>query len=166
MRFMGGREFGAIAGERPSVFAAEDVERLVARRTMALPCFAETGGPFAGQRGRVEGPVPETDAERAALATLYVVLMTDHCLGALGAQGRVVVEGAFTANRFFGPLLAGLAEARDVVVSDDSSGTTCGAWLLDAWGRQPDTAPAPVEPWSPSGWRAYRDAWLAAAGAG
>jgi sugar (pentulose or hexulose) kinase len=165
IRFMGGREFGAIAGEQPAPFTAEDVERLIAQRTMALPCFAETGGPFAGQVGRVQGPVPQTDAERAALATLYIVLMTDHCLAALGAAGRVVVEGAFTANPWFGPLLAGLVDGREVSVSDDSSGTTCGAWLLDAWGREPEAGAAPVEAWCPSGWTAYRVAWRAAVGA-
>ena len=165
IRFMGGREFGAIAGEQPAPFTAEDVERLIAQRTMALPCFAETGGPFAGQVGRVQGPVPQTDAERAALATLYIVLMTDHCLAALGAAGRVVVEGAFTANPWFGPLLAGLVDGREVSVSDDSSGTTCGAWLLDAWGREPEAGAAPVGAWCPSGWTAYRVAWRAAVGA-
>lgn len=166
MRFMGGREFGAIAGERPASFGLAEIEKLIAQRSLALPCFAETGGPFAGQAGRIIGPAPATPAEQAALATLYVVLMTDHCLAALGAQGRVVVEGAFTANPWFGPLLAGLAEGRDVAVSDDSSGTTCGAWLLDAWGREPEAGTAPVEGWSPPGWRAYRNAWLAAAEAG
>ena len=165
IRFMGGREFGAIAGERPAPFTAEDIERLIACGTMALPCFAETGGPFAGQLGRVEGAVPQTDAERAALATLYVVLMTDHCLHALGASGRVVVEGAFTVNPWFGPLLAGLADDREVKVSDDGSGTTCGAWLLDAWGSAAGAAAMPVKAWDPPGWRAYRDAWRTRAGA-
>lgn len=165
MRFMGGREFSVLAGERPAPFTADDVERLVERQTMALPCFAETGGPFAGQAGRVVGALPATDAERAALATLYVALMTDHCLDALGASGRVVVEGAFTANPWFGPLLAGLADGRDVTVSDDSSGTTCGAWLLDTWGREAQPADAPVKAWNPAGWRAYRDAWRARAAA-
>lgn len=165
MRFMGGREFANLAGERPAPFTAEHIERLVARQTMALPCFAESGGPFAGQLGRMTGEVPQTAEERAALATIYVVLMTDHCLGALGAQGRVVVEGAFTANPWFGPLLAGLADGREVAVSDDSSGTTCGAWLLDAWGQQADGVAAPVQSWNPAGWRAYRDAWRVEAGA-
>lgn len=165
MRFMGGREFGALAGAQPAAFARADVERLIAQGSMALPCFAETGGPFAGQGGRVDGPAAQTDAERAALATLYVALMTDHCLEALGASGRVIVEGAFTANPWFGPLLAGLSEGREVTVSDDSSGTTCGAWMLDAWGQEPAAGAVPVAAWAPSGWRAYRDAWLVAAGA-
>ncbi|MDR7268954.1 sugar (pentulose or hexulose) kinase [Pelomonas saccharophila] len=165
MRFMGGREFGAIAGARPAAFGQAEVEKLIAQRSLALPCFAETGGPLAGQAGRIAGPAPATPAEQAALATLYVVLMTDHCLNALGAEGRVVVEGAFTANPWFGPLLAGLREGRDVSVSDDSSGTTCGAWLLDAWGTAPEPAGEPVAALNPMGWRAYRDAWRTQAGA-
>ncbi|MFN3860704.1 MAG: FGGY-family carbohydrate kinase [Roseateles sp.] len=165
MRFMGGREFAAIAGTQPAPFERADIERLIAQGTMALPCFAQTGGPFAGQPGRFVGPMPSTPAERTALATLYVALMSDHCLDALGASGRVVVEGAFTANAAFGPLLAGLAERRDVAVSDDGSGTTCGAWLLQAWGSQPEMAPAPVPAWNPAGWRAYRDSWRARVGA-
>jgi len=165
MRFMGGREFGAIAGTQPASFGLNELQRLIAQRTLALPCHAETGGPFAGQAGRIHGPAPVTPAERAALATLYVVLMTDHCLAALGASGRVVVEGAFTANAWFGPLLAGLAEGRDVTVSDDSSGTTCGAWLLDAWGSRPEAAAQPVAALNPPGWRAYRDAWRTHVGA-
>ncbi|MCE4552980.1 FGGY-family carbohydrate kinase [Roseateles cellulosilyticus] len=163
MRFMGGREFAAVAGDPPAPFTREDVERLVARGTMALPCFAETGGPFSGHTGRIVGLAPETSAEQAALATLYVALMADHCLEALGARGRVIVEGAFTVNGEFGPLLAGLADHRKVIVSDDSSGTTCGAWLLGARGRQPAASAEPVPAWQPAGWRAYRDAWRAAA---
>lgn len=160
IRFMGGREFAALAGEQPAAFGATDLERLITRRTLALPCFAETGGPFAGQVGQVVGPAPETDAERAALATLYVSLVADHALRALGASGRVIVEGAFTANPWFGPLLAALADDREVTVSDDASGTTCGAGLLAAWG-QVRAAPlaAPVVPVTLPGWRGYRDDW-------
>ncbi|KQV61151.1 L-fuculose kinase [Pelomonas sp. Root1217] len=165
IRFMGGREFGAIAGTQPASFGLDELQRLIAQQTLALPCFAETGGPFAGQPGRITGPAPKTPAEQAALATLYVVLMADHCLAALGTTGRVVVEGAFTANPWFGPLLAGLAEGRDVTVSDDSSGTTCGAWLLNAWGSAPEATAAPVAALNLPGWRAYRDAWRTKAGA-
>lgn len=159
MRFMGGREFGALAGERPASFSLADLQRLVAQQTLALPCFAETGGPFAGQTGRVVGPAPASPAEQAALATLYITLVTDHCLHALGVSGRVIVEGAFTANPWLGPLLAGLADGREVIVSDDSSGTTCGAGLLAGWGMSPPGGASAVAALNMPGWRAYRDAW-------
>lgn len=163
MRFMGGREFAALAGAQPAPFGIAEIEKLVAQQTLALPCFAETGGPFAGQAGRIEGPAPATDAERAALATLYVVLMADHCLSALGAEGApVIVEGAFTANPRFGALLAGLRDGREVVVSDDSSGTTCGGWLLARWGEPLVAPPAEaVAALNFAGWQAYREAWRA-----
>ncbi|MBW8845770.1 MAG: L-fuculose kinase [Burkholderiales bacterium] len=167
MRFMGGREFGVIAGAEPAAFGLAEIEALIARRTMALPCFAETGGPFAGQAGRVDGPLPATPAESAALATLYVVLMADCCLSALGAEGApVVVEGAFTANAWFGGLLAGLRDGRQVIVSDDASGTTCGGWLLSQWGREVAAPQEAVEAVNPAGWRAYREAWRARAESG
>jgi hypothetical protein len=50
-------------------------------------------------------------------------------------------------------------DGRLVSVSDDGSGTTCGAWLLDAWGREAGAGAAPVQAWNPGGWRAYREAW-------
>jgi L-fuculokinase len=159
MRFMGGREFSAIAGAEAQPCTQADLEKLLAQQTFALPCFAEAGGPFAGQAGRVEGLAPATPAERTALATLYVTLMTDYCLDALGSSCAVVVEGAFTANPFFGPLLAALQDGRAVAVSDDSSGTTCGAWLLNDWGREAAKPAGAVEPLNLAGWREYRDAW-------
>jgi sugar (pentulose or hexulose) kinase len=70
MRFMGGREFAALAGPSPQPCTQDDLARLIARGTLALPCFAETGGPFAGSVGRIDGPQPSTPAERYALATL------------------------------------------------------------------------------------------------
>lgn len=166
MRFMGGREFAALAGGQPAGFGREVLEKLIGQRTLALPCFAETGGPFAGLAGRIDGPAPATPAEEAALATLYVVLMTDHCLAALGADAPVVVEGAFTANPWFGALLAGLRDGREVIVSDDASGTTCGGWLLSQWGGEiAMPREAAVAALDLPGWRAYRDAWQAQAGA-
>lgn len=162
MRFMGGREFGALAGDQPGTCSFEQLERLIARGTMALPCFADGGGPFAGQAGRIDGPLPADVGERFALATLYCVLMTDYCLDALGARGPITVEGAFTANPWFGPLLASLRPHQALAYSDDASGTTCGGWLL----RYPD-APATAQhhskpPRTVAGLPAYRTAWRTA----
>ncbi len=164
MRFMGGREFGALAGDQPGTCSFEQLERLIARGTMALPCFADGGGPFAGQAGRIDGPPPADVGERFALATLYCVLMTDYCLDALGARGPITVEGAFTANPWFGPLLASLRPRQALAYSDDASGTTCGGWLL----RYPDAPPTarhhPKPPRTVAGLPAYRTAWRTALG--
>jgi len=161
MRFMGGREFAELAGphERGEACTLADLERVMNRGTLALPSFAAAGGPFAGRAGRILGPAPQNARERYALATLYLVLLTDYCLDALGAAGPLSVEGSFTANQWFGVLLAGLRPRQKVSYSDDGSGTTCGAWLL----RYPDSIPPAsgktVPPTSCESLLAYRQHW-------
>jgi sugar (pentulose or hexulose) kinase len=165
MRFMGGREFGELAGDEPVQCSAGDLQRLIDLHTMALPCFASAGGPFGGRAGSVTGPAPQTAQERYALATLYCVLMSDYCLTALGAcQGEIVVEGSYTGNPYFAPLLAALRPGQAVVSSDDASGTTCGAWMLAHWPGAADAATAAggAAPLALPGWAAYRARWLAA----
>lgn len=162
MRFMGGREFAELAGAQPVPCGFDAVERLVARGTLALPCFAATGGPFAGRAGSIDGPPPADAQERYALATLYCALMTDYCLDALGAAGPLAVEGSFTANPWFGPLLAALRPAQPVSYSDDASGTTCGGWMLRYRDAPPPGASTPVAARPPAGFEAYRARWRAA----
>jgi sugar (pentulose or hexulose) kinase len=162
MRFMGGREFGELAGaqERGQACSLADLARMIGQDTFALPCFAATGGPFAGRAGRIAGPALQNAAERYALATLYVVLMTDYCLGALGATGPLSVEGSFTANPWFGRLLAALRPQQAVSYSDDGSGTTCGGWLLRYRDGTPPGTVTAVAPVSLAGLEAYRARWL------
>jgi hypothetical protein len=165
MRFMGGREFASLAGEAPQACSLDDLARLVARGTLALPCFAETGGPFAGSSGRIAGPPPATPCERYALATLYCVLVTDYCLDALGAAGPIAVEGSFTANPCFGALLATLRPQQEVIYSDDASGTTCGGWLLRYRDGVPPGTSTRIEALALPGLDAYRQRWLEAVSA-
>jgi L-fuculokinase len=162
MRFMGGREFGALAGPNPQACSFDAIERLVARGTMALPCFADTGGPFAGHAGRIEGPAPQDAEERYALATLYCALMTDYCLDQLRAAGPLAVEGSFTANPRFGPLLAALRPQQPVTYSDDASGTTCGGWMLRYRDAVPPAGARAVQAQAPAGLDEYRQRWLSA----
>ncbi|AVR95728.1 FGGY-family carbohydrate kinase [Pseudoduganella armeniaca] len=161
MRFMGGREFAELAGARPAAYPAAALQRIVCSGTYALPGFAGAGGPFAGRRGSIVGPAPVNDAERSALATLYVALMSDYCLDALGAGDDVVVEGSFTNNPCFAPLLAALRPGRRIAVTDDASGTTCGGWMLAHWGRVPPVQASVAQPLALEGLAAYRLAWLA-----
>lgn len=162
MRFMGGREFGELAGNAPVTCTLDDIARVMEQGTMAVPSFA-AGGPFAAHAGSITGPAPQTATERYALATLYCVLMSDYCLEMLGADtGPVIVEGSYTANPHFAPLLAALRPGQTVEVSADTSGTTCGGWMLAHWGRAPEGAnvkanPAPIPLLQP-----YRTQWRAA----
>jgi sugar (pentulose or hexulose) kinase len=162
MRFMGGREFAALAGNEPQLCSLSHLEQLIARGTMALPCFADSGGPFAGRAGRINGQAPQDAGERFALATLYCALMTDYCLDALGAKGPIAVEGSFTNNPWFGPLLAALRPQQEVSYSDDASGTTCGGWLLRCRDGVPPGSASVTAPCAIEGLQAYRARWQAA----
>jgi sugar (pentulose or hexulose) kinase len=161
MRFMGGREFGAIArgtdGTPPADFLASDLSAMVRQATFALPAFAQAG-PFAQRNGGIAGPAPASAAQRSALATLYLVLMCDYCLDALGVRGDVVVEGAFTGNAYFAPLLAALRTGR-VLATDDTSGTTCGGWLLHRRDGKPRLQGHAAEALALDGLQAYRQRW-------
>jgi L-fuculokinase len=159
MRFMGGREFAALAGDAAAVCRVSDLQAMIARGCYALPCFAEAGGPFSGRQGSVVGPAPVSGRESYALATLYCVLMSDYCLDALQASGPVAVEGSFTGNPHFAPLLAALRPQQAVSVSDDSSGTTCGGWMLHHWGRKPALGGTLAHPLALDGLLDYRNAW-------
>jgi len=161
MRFMGGREFGALAGADPVACSVADLQQIIGQGTYALPAFADAGGPFAGRTGSVIGPALPTDGERTALATLYCVLMSDYCLTALGAAGDIVVEGSFTNNPHFAPLLAALRRGQQVTVTDDASGTTCGGWMLAHWGTAPTVHAHAAEAIALQGWAQYRERWLA-----
>ncbi|QBE62794.1 FGGY-family carbohydrate kinase [Pseudoduganella lutea] len=161
IRFMGGREFGALAGTEAMPCSVADLQQIIDQGTYALPAFAEAGGPFAGRKGSVVGPALPTDAERTALATLYCVLMSDWCLTALGSAGDIVVEGSFTNNPHFAPLLAALRRGQQVTVTDDASGTTSGGWMLAHWGAAPAVRSHAADPIALQGWPQYRERWLA-----
>lgn len=165
MRFMGGREFSMLAGAAPQVCSMADIARLIEQGALALPCFAESGGPFVGRAGRIVGPAPRSPTEHYALATLYCALMSDYCLDALAAEGPVTVEGSFTDNPHFAPLLAALRPGQTVAVSRDASGTTCGGWMLHHWGKAaaPQAAQAAVQVAAAElpGLAAYRARWRA-----
>jgi sugar (pentulose or hexulose) kinase len=162
IRFMGGREFGELAGADAQLCTVDDLQRLIDQGTMAMPCFSQAGGPFAGRTGSIVGPQPVDARERYALATLYCVLVSDYCLAQLGADGAVVVEGSYTGNPWFAPLLAALRPQQAISSTDDTSGTTCGGWMLHHWGNVPVVRSSVAAPLALRGWEAYRAQWLAA----
>ena len=165
-RFMGGREFFELAGEdglraSPTI---DDVAKLVARGTMALPSFTDSGGPFPGTggKGRIIGPPPEGPAERAALASLYVALMTAVDLDLLRSAGDVIVDGSFADNRAFTEILAALRPQQSILMSKAKDGTALGAALLWGW---PRTVSLDLEPEGMAdidGLAAYAGAWRSA----
>lgn len=163
-RFMGGREYAAIAGREglDAEPTEQDLEAVLHSGVLAMPSFSETGGPFPERPGAIIGPKPESPAQRAALAALYCALMTDVCLDLLGAQGEIVVEGRFAENRLYCRALATLREERPLFRSLDETGTLAGAALL---ARYPDAGTPPelerIAPLLQPEIRTYRARWRA-----
>ena len=143
-RFMGGREYAAICGGdagmmQPSV---GDLETILASGVLAIPSFADQGGPFRAQAGRIVGDVPDAPRNRAALAAMYCALMTDYCLTMLEARGDIILEGRLASNDAFAAALAALREPQSVFRSPDETGTLRGALSLSllALGKSPGPA--------------------------
>jgi L-fuculokinase len=157
-RFMGGREYGAIAGSDPASPTVSAVADAVTQGAMALPSFA-AGGPFNGRRGRLAGSPPQDGAACASLATLYVALMTDVALDLLGAAGEVIVDGPLAANALFAPLLGALRPGAVVLTSGRQAGTLSGARWLVRGPAEPAPELRPARPASVPGLSAYRDRW-------
>lgn len=163
-RFMGGREYAAImAGRSMTTPTAEDLRRVVAQGAMALPAFAEAGGPFHGRAGRMVVAEGLADGAWAALATAYVALVTDVILELLGDSDNIVVDGPLAQNPLFAPLLKTLRPDASVFVSSIASGASAGALVLIRGGATAaaDSAERPVAPLEIEGLTAYRAAWRA-----
>jgi len=133
MLAMGGREFAVIAGDAPErPVELSEIGRLIEAGTMALPTFAFDDGlfPRTAGGGRIVGPAPGSAGERRALALLYVALLTDVCLEAMGEAATTVLDGSFVRDPLYGVLVASLSPGRRTLVSRDGHGTAAGAALL------------------------------------
>ena len=132
-RFFGGKEFEAVAGGAPAEAATLTcVADLVKRGTRAIPSFTLTNGPVpnSGGRGRVEGPPPVSDEERASLAALYCAQMVSEQLDCITSKDDIIVDGPFSQNPVLLAVLAQLRPGQRVLASDLRDGTTAGAATL------------------------------------
>lgn len=168
-RFFGGKEFEIIAAGAPAAAAKlETVERLMARGTLPLASFTDSGGPMPGTggKGRIIGPAVRTAEERSSIGALYCALMCDQSLDAIGSKGRIIIDGPFAENPVFLAILAALRPRQQVLASDLRDGTTVGAAvlaLMEGNGKLPQIALTlrPVAPARLKGLERYRQDWLA-----
>lgn len=139
-RFMGGREYEAIARttEPPTVAGLDAV---MTRCSLVMPALAK-GGPFAARPGTLLRADELRPPERAALATLYVALMTDLLIESLGAGGDILIDGPLAANPLYGPLLATWAPGKRVFAAGASGGCASAVCCLAGF---PDVPAALVE---------------------
>ena len=158
-RFMGGREYEAIAGTRfqPSRAGLEAVLRW---GSMALPCFA-AAGPFAGRPGRLIEVGNLRDADRAALATAYVALVTDMLIETLQVTGDVLVDGPLARNSLYAGLLAAWRPTNRIVVEDPAGSRGAALCHLAGFRDVPMPEPLPVNALQFQGLTEYRAQWRA-----
>lgn len=156
-RFMGGREYEAIAGtdSRPNAPALLNV---IERQSMALPAFA-SGGPFAGREGRLIDADNLSGSERASMATLYVALMCELLIEMLGAEGGVLIDGPLATNPLFGSVLGALLPTRSVALSSGDGGNTRAACYLAGFDDAQAPAMTPAAAMTLKSLPAYREAW-------
>jgi sugar (pentulose or hexulose) kinase len=156
-RFMGGRAFtqlGGKSGDLPSSAISE----VFRRGAMLLPSLPEESGPFPGRKARwtVAREDLGEDAAQAVIA-FHLALMTTTCLDLIGAQGPVIVEGPFAANRAFLMMLK-TATGRPVLAGGSATGTSVGAACLAAW-KAPEPALVSIEDVLPEGATNYAARW-------
>lgn len=129
-RFMGGREYELVVGPDIGARATlSDAERIIASETMTKPSFVEGGGPFPASKGAVFGEIRDS-AERAALASLHLALMTHSSLDLIAARGPIVIEGRFASDMVFVSALARLRAPTNVLASAEPDGVARGAARL------------------------------------
>jgi sugar (pentulose or hexulose) kinase len=157
---MGGREFEILAGEigqaDPDAIKAS-LETVIGKGIMLLPNVVEGSGPFPGKTMRWIGDASASPAERLAAASLYLALMTEACLGLIGAKGPIFVEGPFALNQAYISALSALTGS-DVVALPGSTGTSQGAALLTGIRPAAATESQPIRA-ELRGLQNYRQAW-------
>ena len=129
---------------------------------MALPSFAKGGGPFQDKEGRLLEADGLSALERAALATLYVALVTDIMLDMLGASGDLVIDGPLASNPLFGPVISTFRPASPVRLADSSTGPASGGLALAMGAERQamnDEEKFVGQPLAIEGLLAYRRAW-------
>ena len=132
---MGGREYAAIAGDTQTTFSIADVVSVVDEGALALPVFADTGGPFPGREGQIVSQSTLTAAQTQALASIYCALVSDVSLTLCNSAGDIIVEGAFAKNNILLQCLSVFRSDQNVFASADSTGTTMGAAMLAIDGK-------------------------------
>ena len=160
-RFLGGREYEAIAGGtaipggthgalQPTAAALRSV---LSRGAMAL---ARSDTANAGvQLVNAEGL---DEVERAALATLYCSLQTDRLLDLLGLSGTVIVDGPLSANPLYLGLLRAYRAPAPVLGGDSRAGLAqCARYLC---GNSPTLHLTQASPLECAGLTNYRNEWL------
>lgn len=155
-RFMGGREYAAIASATgravDETYAVDEVGMAIGRREWALPDFSAGSGPFSGRSPRIVG-------DSRALCDIYLALMMDLELDLIGSTGQVIIDGVVGKNEIVCGLIAALRPDQAICVAPESIAHACLA--VADWDSPAKAPPAVtlVEAIQIDGLHSYRDAW-------
>lgn len=160
-RFMGGREYEMIRDGSESRPTEED-RAAVLEGLHLLPAVEQGTGPYPERRGGFTAE-PATEGQRILALSYYLALMTDTCLGLIGAEGPVIVEGPFARNEDYLQMLAALRPDA-VEASASATGTSVGGALLlaETYHETPGRA---VRPRDTEALRRYAARWRELVGA-
>ncbi len=161
LRFMGGRDYETISGSARAALVPQDIADQVRKASFALPSFSP-GGQFPNAVGRIEGPEPETEKERAALASLYLACMTANGLDQIHSSNKIIVDGGFCRNKAYLGLIAALRATQQVFCNTVAEGTSLGAasTISDDSVRPLLNDPCEeITPWEIPGLERYFYAW-------
>ncbi len=163
-RFMGGREFGLIAGPEPARVTDAATAAVLDGPVMLWPSFEPTSGPFPGRApGWSHDAARLAPAEIAAAASLYLALMTATCLALVGAAGPVIVEGPLAANGLYLDMLE-VASGLATGAARGTTGTAVGAALLTGIAAPEPEPPEPRSVARREALRVYAERWRAVVG--
>ena len=130
-RFMGGREYSRLMEGATPHPSPELVAEVLDGAMMLLPTVQYGSGPFPHHRSRWHGIANLDDvAQRQAIVSFYLALMTAECLALTGARGPVIVEGPFAGNRLYLEMLCAATGRSVAVNTGNTTGTSIGAALL------------------------------------
>ncbi|QRM54204.1 FGGY-family carbohydrate kinase [Sinorhizobium sp. BG8] len=160
-RFMGGRAFSLLGG-RSMPIADAAVTSVLARASMILPSVPEDSGPFQGKHAEWTVARDELSEEEVqATIAFHLALMTSTCLGLIGAEGPVIVEGPFASNPAYLAMLKA-STGREILTGASVTGTSAGAACLAAGNvAQPRLQPFGRD--SSDEMKAYAEAWASRA---
>ena len=130
-RFMGGREFSQLCPEETVSPHEAAIARVIEEPIVLLPSVTENSGPFPHRKAHWSKPAHTIDKETSFVgASFYLAMMTAECLSLTGAEGDIVVEGPFTANRLYLQMLSAATTRRVVAMIGSTTGTSIGAAML------------------------------------
>ncbi|MDB6042948.1 MAG: hypothetical protein JWM63_1499 [Gammaproteobacteria bacterium] len=156
-RFMGGREYEAIArtAELPTLAGVNEV---MTRCSLVMPALAKAG-PFAAWPGTLLRADELRPPERAALATLYIALRSDLLIELLGAEGDILIDGPLAVNPLYGSLLATWSAGRRVFAAGASGGYASAVCFLAGFPDVPAPPAKRLQRLELPGLTEYRAAW-------